>query len=126
MILMGDFYQLEPVGAPPIWIEPFTNTMTTVNPEWREGHLIWRQFESVVILTEQMPQSDDMMFQEMLKRAKAGMITEGDLNIAACMQRRRERTVIYESIPSPSPQQTPPIPMFSIPHLKPNRPSGVG
>lgn len=74
VILMGDFFQFPPVRGPALWKEPRTG-----NNEDENGRLIWHQFKQVIILNEQMRQSEDASFRDFLSRARAATLTEDDL-----------------------------------------------
>jgi hypothetical protein len=45
------------------------------------GRSIWNQFNKVILLTEQMRQAKDILFQGMLERARSGTLTEGDIAV---------------------------------------------
>ncbi|KAJ5318263.1 hypothetical protein N7476_004683 [Penicillium atrosanguineum] len=72
VILMGDFYQFPPVQGQPLWKMPRSETD-------QEGKLIWSQFKQVIILHEQMRQAEDLLYRNLLTRARAGTLTNDDL-----------------------------------------------
>ena len=74
VIFMGDFHQFAPIKAQPLW-------QTPKNPRASLGQLIWHRFTDVVILDEQMRQHDDLEFQALLHRARAGTITTADVDV---------------------------------------------
>lgn len=74
VILMGDFFQFPPVRGPPLWKEPRPG-----NDEDETGQLIWRQFKNIIILDEQMRQSQDPLFSDFLSRTRRSHLTEADV-----------------------------------------------
>jgi hypothetical protein len=74
--LMGDFLQFPPVRGPALWADPRRG-----NAEDENGRLIWHQFKDVIILDEQMRQSEDPSFQHLLHRARIPAFTEDDLHL---------------------------------------------
>ena len=74
VILMGDFFQFPPVRGRPLWKEPRPS-----NDDDITGQQIWHRFENVIILDEQMRQSEDPSFCELLDRARTGSLTHEDL-----------------------------------------------
>jgi hypothetical protein len=75
VILMGDFFQFPPVRGPPLWKKPRYGV-----DDDAAGRLIWRRFENVIILDEQMRQSEDPWFREFLTRTRHAALTEDDVN----------------------------------------------
>ena len=86
VMLCGDFYQMPPVtGRPLYWnsnvYEDSDNEIgarETVETDDMKGMKLWHQFDKVFLLTEQMRQAEDVEYQEMLSRARAGGLTERD------------------------------------------------
>ncbi|KAJ5111789.1 hypothetical protein NUU61_001419 [Penicillium alfredii] len=76
VILMGDFFQFPPVRGPALWKEPRRG-----NAEDENGRLIWHQFRDVIVLDEQMRQSEDLSFRTLLHRARTSTLTEDDLHL---------------------------------------------
>ncbi|KAJ5343447.1 uncharacterized protein N7506_003271 [Penicillium brevicompactum] len=74
VILMGDFFQFPPVHGPPLWKKPRYG-----NDDDAAGRLIWRRFENVIILNEQMRQSEDPSFRDFLTRTRHAALTEDDV-----------------------------------------------
>ena len=74
VILMGDFLQFPPVRGPPLWKKPRYG-----NDEDAAGQLIWHRFQNVIILNEQMRQSEDPSFCEFLTRTRQAALTEDDV-----------------------------------------------
>jgi hypothetical protein len=72
VILMGDFYQFPPVQGQALWKAPTNDTE-------QDGKLIWNQFQRVIILHEQMRQTEDIPFRDLLGRARSGNLTPDDL-----------------------------------------------
>src|SRR6267378_8255028 len=68
VIFLGDLYQFPPVQGLPLWKQPGKNNNNEVY-----AHFLWRQFNQVIILDEQMRQSADPAFREFLSRARVGM-----------------------------------------------------
>ena len=65
VVLMGDFFQFPPVRDPALWMDPREGSSEDAN-----GKMIWHQFEQVIILDEQMRQSEDPSFYGLLTRAR--------------------------------------------------------
>jgi hypothetical protein len=78
VIVCGDFLQFPPVNAHPVW-KPEKASGTQLTIEEQQGLMLWRSFDSVIMLTEQMRQAEDVPFQQMLRRAREGNLTETDL-----------------------------------------------
>ncbi|KAJ6087103.1 hypothetical protein N7467_006017 [Penicillium canescens] len=74
VILMGDFFQFPPVRGPPLWKSPRYG-----NDDDAAGRLIWRRFENVIILDEQMRQSEDPSFRDFLTRTRQAALTVEDV-----------------------------------------------
>jgi hypothetical protein len=72
VILMGDFCQFPPVQGQALWKLPRNETD-------HDGKLIWSQFKQVIILHEQMRQAKDLIYQNLLTRARAGTLTNDDM-----------------------------------------------
>ena len=64
VMFMGDFYQFPPVKGVPLWGKARDN-----NEDEQTGRDIWHQFTQVVILDEQMRQSEDDQCRDLLRRA---------------------------------------------------------
>src|SRR5437763_16087973 len=85
-MLCEDFYQMLPVtGHPLYWnsnvYEDSDNeigTRETVETDDMKGMKRWHQFDKVFLLTEQMRQAEDVEYQEVMSRARAGGLTERD------------------------------------------------
>lgn len=74
VILMGDFHQFPPVQGQPLWKLPRNDTE-------QDGKLIWSQFKRVIILDEQMRQAEDVLYRDLLQRARSGALTPDDLTM---------------------------------------------
>jgi hypothetical protein len=72
VILMGDFYQFPPVRGQPLWKPPQNDADT-------DGRLIWHRFSQVIILDEQMRQTEVVPYQSLLRRARTGSLTSNDV-----------------------------------------------
>src|SRR5947207_4470232 len=74
---MGDFHQFPPVKCPALWkFDPRLR-----NEDCANSKMFWQRFTNVVILDQQMRQSDDIIFQNLLHRARAAMLTKDDLTL---------------------------------------------
>ena len=62
IIFMGDFLQLPTISHLDVYIN--------MPSEWEYGHHLWRSINAVVLLTEQMRQSDDPEFAAALRRIR--------------------------------------------------------
>src|SRR5205814_4124354 len=62
IIFMGDFLQLATISHLDVYINK--------SSEWEDGHRLWRSINLVVLLTEQMRQSDDPKFAAALRRIR--------------------------------------------------------
>src|SRR5436305_4609285 len=76
VIFMGDFYQFPPIRGPALWKIPREG-----KDEDENGQLIWHQFSNVIILDEQMRQTEDPIFRDLLRRARSASLTEDDLTL---------------------------------------------
>ena len=76
LILIGDFAQLPPVGDRPLY--------ATDKPD-SDGHILYRQFDTVVILTEMVRQNgadlEQVVFRDLLLKLQDGESTEEDWQI---------------------------------------------
>jgi PIF1-like helicase len=88
VILASDFFQFPPVRGRPLWMNP-----RPLNDDEAEGYRIWRRFDKVVILDEQMRQANDPAFQSFLGRARCGSLTQNDVDML--------NTKVVSSIRSP-------------------------
>src|SRR5579871_3427863 len=70
-----DFFQFPPISGPPLWKDPRTGNNSDL-----DGKMIWQRFKDVVILDEQMRQAQDPEFRSLLGRARAGSLTNDDLD----------------------------------------------
>lgn len=73
VIFIGDFFQFPPVWGLALWKEPRNGSGEDEN-----GRILWHQFKEVIILDEQMRQSEDAPFHDLLSRARTGTLTEAD------------------------------------------------
>ncbi|KAJ5100153.1 hypothetical protein N7532_007154 [Penicillium argentinense] len=76
VIFVGDFFQFSPVRGPALWRVPRLN-----KDEDEIGQLLWHQFTQVIILDEQMRQTEDLSFRDFLLRARSGSLTSNDLSL---------------------------------------------
>ncbi|OQE05196.1 hypothetical protein PENVUL_c026G03564 [Penicillium vulpinum] len=72
VILMGDFQQFPPVQGQPLWKLPRSEAD-------QYGKLIWSQFKQVILLDEQMRQTEDLQYRSLLTRARSGTLTYNDV-----------------------------------------------
>ncbi|KAJ5082332.1 hypothetical protein N7532_011375 [Penicillium argentinense] len=75
VIFVGDFFQFSPVRGPALWRVPRLN-----KDEDKIGQLLWHQFTQVIILDEQMRQTEDLSFRDFLLRARSSSLTSNDLS----------------------------------------------
>lgn len=73
ILFMGDFYQFPPVRGLPLWRQPRDN-----KEDEQTGRDIWHRFTNVVILDEQMRQTDPQL-RALLTRARNAQLTTDDL-----------------------------------------------
>ena len=73
IIFMGDFLQLDTVSQ----LDVYVNKPS----EWEYGHQLWRSINAVVLLTEQMRQSDDPEFAAALRRIRLHVPTAEDIEM---------------------------------------------
>lgn len=69
IVVLGDFKQFQPIGDSALWEQKG-------HPE---GARVWKEFDHVLILTEQMRQKDDLDYQSFLERARLGSLTQRDV-----------------------------------------------
>lgn len=62
IIFMGDFLQLTTVSHLDVYVDK--------SSEWEYGHHLWRFINLIILLTEQMRQSDDPEFAAALRRIR--------------------------------------------------------
>jgi hypothetical protein len=73
VIPMGNFFQFPFVGGPALWKEPRRG-----NAEDEDCRFIWHRFKYIVILDEQMRQSEDPSFRDLFRRTRTATLTEAD------------------------------------------------
>jgi hypothetical protein len=76
VILMGDFFQFPPIHGLPLW-----KTLRSENNDKHNGQLIWHQFKQVIILDEQMRQTNDPTFWSLLSQVRSRKLTINNLNL---------------------------------------------
>ncbi len=76
VIFLGDFNQFTPVCGHAIWRQDVSHSQVL-----QAGKFIWNRFNKIVLLTEQMRQADDLLFQAILDRARSATLTEEDVAI---------------------------------------------
>jgi hypothetical protein len=74
VIFLGDFNQFKPVRGHAIWSQNIGDVAVL-----KSAKDIWALFTSVVFLTEQMRQAEDLPFQDLLNRARSATMTEDDV-----------------------------------------------
>lgn len=74
VIFLGDINQFTPVADRAIWRQDISH-----NQVHQTGRSIWNRFNKVILLTEQMRQAEDILFQGMLERARSATLTEEDI-----------------------------------------------
>lgn len=72
VILMEDFYQFPLVIGYLLWDEVYIE-------EDHYGKMLWRSFNAVITLTQQMRQIDDPKFNTLLRRAHASFLTNANI-----------------------------------------------
>ena len=73
IIFMGDFLQLPTISRLDVYIDKPS--------EWQYGYQLWRSINAVVLLTEQMRQSDDPEFAAALRRIRLHQPTPEDIEM---------------------------------------------
>jgi hypothetical protein len=73
VIFIGDFFQFPPVRGTPLWKQP-------KNPRDEDGRLLWHRFKQVIMLNEQIRQSKDPLFYDLICRAREATLTKDDLS----------------------------------------------
>ena len=74
IIFMRDFYQFSLIKKSTLWKESKKDNDENAN-DW----MIWHQFTEVVMLNQQMKQTQNSMFQNLLSWARNVILTENDL-----------------------------------------------
>jgi len=72
IIFFGDFLQLPAVVNPNLYVD---------NKNWGLGHRLWRSLNAVVILKEQMRQSEDLHSAALLSRLQIRTLTDQEIKI---------------------------------------------
>ncbi len=71
---MGDFYQFPPVIGRSLWEEVCIE-------EDPYSKMLWKSFNAIITLTQQMHQIDNPVFNVLLQRVHAGSLTDADVTI---------------------------------------------
>lgn len=95
IIFIGDFFQFPPVRGPALWKEPSRGAGEDEN-----GRLLWHQFKKMIILDEQMRQSEDAPFRDLLSRARTGTLIEADRARSSTANPSRPQLVLNWKMPS--------------------------
>ncbi len=74
VIFLDDFFQFCPVIERFLWEVPLS-----LHEE--HGQHIWHHFTDVIILTEQIHQQHDIVFQQLFKRVRSGGWTQEEVNL---------------------------------------------
>ena len=74
VIFLGDFFQFSPVTGRSLWEVPLSS-------HEEHGQHIWHHFTDIITLTKQMRQQGDIVFQQLLKRARTGRLTQEDVDL---------------------------------------------
>ena len=115
IIAFGDLFQLPPIANTYIFENPDNSCnskgVPDLDPADVHGRRIWKSFETVVMLTENIRQEQDESFSKLLRRLRYGKLSRYDLHklnsrvISARNMVRRE----YEKIMNESPDSFIPI-----------------
>jgi PIF1 helicase. len=73
VIFMGDFLQIPTVSQLDVYVDKPS--------KWEQGHQLWRSLNAVVLLIDQMRQSDDPEFAAALRRIRIRKPTEEDIDM---------------------------------------------
>ena len=73
IIFMGDFLQIPTVSGLDVYADKPS--------QWEQGHQLWRSLNTVVLLTEQMRQSEDPEFPAALQRIRIHKPTQEDIDM---------------------------------------------
>ena len=74
IIFLGDFFQFSPVTRRSLW-------EVLLSSHEKHGQYIWHYFTDIISLTKQMRQQSDIVFQQLLKRARTGRLTQEDVDL---------------------------------------------
>ena len=77
ILLCGDFYQFPPVRGRALWQGLSEIDIKELTSSY-EGQLIWHSFSKVILLNEQMRQSEDIPYAHLLKRIRSATSTTED------------------------------------------------
>jgi hypothetical protein len=83
MVLVGDFLQMPPVNADPIYLDPVDKTrkVSTANIE---GFELWRKFTTFVVLEESVSFRHDPEWEEGCRLARLGLWTPAFVALINC------------------------------------------
>jgi len=87
VIIVGDFHQFPPVAQPrdatlyTSILQPKEKRIGKQHFEKHQGFQLYRQFQKVIVLTDQMRIAEDTRWIELLERARQGECTDEDLGI---------------------------------------------
>ena len=73
VIFMGDFLQIPSVSNLHLYVDK--------SSQWELGHRLWRSLNAVVLITEQMRQSEDPEFAAALRRFRIHQPTPEDIDL---------------------------------------------
>jgi hypothetical protein len=74
VILMSDFFQLASMNEKSLW-KKYSNSTEEQSREL----LLWKRFENVIILDEQMRQAQDVEYRQMMYRARHVCLNTSDI-----------------------------------------------
>jgi hypothetical protein len=79
VIFVGDFCQLPTVAGSDLWKKPARGCKKPL--EVARGHELWRSLNAVVLLEEQMRQSEDIELQDLLRALRNRRVEERHLRL---------------------------------------------
>ena len=79
VIFVGDFCQLPTVAGFDLWKKPARSSKKFL--EIARGHELWRSLNAVVLLEEQMRQSEDLELQDLLRALRNRQVEERHLEL---------------------------------------------
>lgn len=78
MLFSGDFFQIPPVRAAPVYLDPSVSKQITKMD--CSGFELWRSVKIVIILNKSMRHSNDVRYSECLRFIRKGVFREEDVH----------------------------------------------